>query len=324
MVRQNNEQAVVKNRLSLLILVSLLLLVPLSSAFTGKQSNWAPEPEATWINEVDFTATGINTSLNFTQSAMLEIPTNHTVTSTQATISPVWDKIYPSESRFGHNQTLGWSGNLNNVEVSSNSNQLRLQANSSLNHNTDFETSTIVPGHGWIANGQDDEIWTIVSNNTTLSSNSGMSLPVNGHNNSSFLSSSGLGDLTQNMHTCIRSPGINVPRIIQNYSLSFDQWLSLDTTDGVWVEYLDYQQNWNRISVPTSEGGINQNGLLHAPSTVWAGESGIWDRQTIELDNLISPNQNLVYFQFCLETSSITMNRGGLFIDNLVIFNVGD
>ena len=131
MVRQINEQAVVKNRLSLLILVSLLLLVPLSSAITAKQSNWTPEPEATWINEVDFTATGINTSLNFTQSAMLEIPTNHTVTSTQATISPMWDKIYPSESRFGHNQTLGWSGNLNNVEVSSNSNQLRLQANSS-------------------------------------------------------------------------------------------------------------------------------------------------------------------------------------------------
>ena len=324
MVRQINEQAGVKNRFSLLILVSLLLLVPLSSAITAKQSNWTPEPEATWINEVDFTATGVNTSLNFTQSAMLEIPTNHTVTSTQATISPMWDKIYPSESRFGHNQTLGWSGNLNNVEVSSNSNQLRLQANSSLNHNTDFETSTIVPGHGWIANGHDDEIWTIVGNNTTLSSNSGMLLPVNGHNNTSFLATSGLGDLTQNMHTCIRSPAINVPRIIQNYSLSFDQWLSLDTTDGVWVEYLDYQQNWNKISAPTSEGGINQNGLVHAPSTVWAGESGNWDRQTIELDNLISPNQNLVYFQFCLETSSITMNRGGLFIDNLVIFNEGD
>ena len=119
MVRRISEQAGVKNRFSFMILVLLLLLVPLSSAITAKQSTWTPEPEATWVNEVDFTAAGINTSLNFTQSAMLEIPTNHTVTSTQATISPMWDNIYPSESRFGHSQTLGWSGDLNNVEVSS-------------------------------------------------------------------------------------------------------------------------------------------------------------------------------------------------------------
>ena len=91
MVRQINEQAGVKKRFSLLILVSLLLLVPLSSAITAKQSNWTPEPEATWINEVDFTATGINTSLNFTQSAML-VYQPHSL-STQATISPMWDKI---------------------------------------------------------------------------------------------------------------------------------------------------------------------------------------------------------------------------------------
>ena len=102
MVRQISKQAGVKNRFSLLILVLLLLLVPLSSAITAKQSTWTPEPEATWVNEVDFTATGINTSLNFTQSAMLEIPTNHTVTSTQATISPMWDKIYPSAVSYTH------------------------------------------------------------------------------------------------------------------------------------------------------------------------------------------------------------------------------
>ena len=165
-----------------------------------------------------------------------------------------------------------WSGSHNDTVVAVANNELRLKRNSSFSQLTNFETTTVVPSQGWLGSGINDQAWTIQSpSNNTPNTQSNMNLPIEGINGSGFLSTLGEGDLSSSQYSCIQSPQIDTPRIINNFSLSFHQWLALDSSDAVWIEIFDMNNSWTPLMI--SSGGMLQTGLIHAPNLVWNGES---------------------------------------------------
>ena len=315
-----------KNRyfssLKVYFLVVILLSSPLVNFAFDRGQSWDSNEERIWVQDMEFNPHSNLTHINSTTSSLLKVPYNHTITSSAMTISPTWNDIEFDNSLFGKNQTHQWNGTYTKTEISDAGEHVRLQRNYSLNKITDFENVSNVPSEGWMANGLDNGVWNISQNNSTFVTASGMTLPSNGHNNSSFLSTTGEGDLISSMHTCLRSPAISIPRYIHNYSISFKQWLALDISDGVWLEYLDINQTW--IKIPANSNAASSNNLNNAPDYVWSGESNGWKNISVPLDNIFSSNMDTTYFQLCVETSNDPNPRGGLFIDELVIFNEGD
>ena len=74
-----------------------------------------------------------------------------------------------------------------------------------------------------------------------------MNLPISGFENTSFLSTTGKGDLQADVDACISSPIIDLPRVINNYSLTFKHWLALDTTDTISLKFLDDNHIWYNL-----------------------------------------------------------------------------
>ena len=83
----------------------------------------------------------------------------------------------------------------NQYRTIANDQNLILQKINTANTVNDFEVASPVPSDGWLTNGISGAVWTIVQNNTTLFSNSNMNLPVSGYQNTSFLSTTGNGDI---------------------------------------------------------------------------------------------------------------------------------
>ena len=306
-----------------LLLVTILMTSTLINVPAQHSSSWDNEGPVQWNHNIDFSPQPNQTHINTTVSSMIEVPANHTFTSAQVDVSPIWQSANSDGTVFDASDSNLWNGTYQQTSQSSRDSKLRLERNSSIGEITDFETTTAVPSDGWHSNGKDSDTWKIVAPSpNTIISQSGMSLPDEGFNGSAFLSTSQNGDLNSSMHSCLRSPSLDMPRMINNFSVSFEHWLALDSTDAAWVELLDINGNWLAL---TPSNGVNQaSNLQHAPSIVWNGESNSWTRVEILLDSYVSPAQNYLNLQLCYETSDIMTPRGGWFVDQLSIFNEGD
>ena len=291
----------------------MMVLAPLTSSFSNSVSAWDSGAENNWSRQVTLDLADNMTYVNTTTYDVFQVPSNHTITQANLGLSNYWNEVNYSNTSFGTGTQNEWNGTSHNTEPDENTGDLRLLKTNSLNQINDFETVSSVPGNGWLANGMNSSIWTVIENNSNLNSQSNMQLPNSGYQNSSFLGTFGNGDLPSNTQTCIRSPIINVPRIILNYSITFQHWLAMDSSDSVWVEYLSENNVWT--SLPS---GLN-GGVDH-----WSGQTTDWQSVNISLDGLLSQNQSSTYFQFCLLTSDVILPRGGWFIDELLIYNQGD
>ena len=309
-------------RISCLLLVTLLLTSTLINIQAQDSSLWQSEDPVYWNNEIDFFPDANQSFINTTESSMIQVPANHTFTSGQLEVAPIWQEYNSTDIIIDSSIGDQWSGTHNDTVVAAANNELRLKRNSSFSQLTDFETTTVVPSQGWLGSGINDQAWTIQSpSNNTPNTQSNMNLPIEGINGSGFLSTLGEGDLSSSQYSCIQSPQIDTPRIINNFSLSFDQWLALDSSDAVWIEIFDLNNSWTPLMI--SSGGMLQTELIHAPNLVWNGESNSWNRVEIGLDSYLSSSQSVFFLRFCFETSSIELARGGWFIDDLVLFNQG-
>ena len=305
-----------------LLLVILLMTSTLINVPAQHSSSWDSQEPIQWNNNIDFSPQANQSNINTTVSSMIEVPANHTLTSGQVDVSPIWQKANSDGTVFHMSDTF-WNGSYEQTTKSSRDGHLRLERNSSIGDITDFETTTVVPSEGWSSNGKDSDTWTIISPSpNAIISQSGMTLPDEGYNGSAFLSTSNGGDLNSSMHSCLRSPSLDMPRMIKNFSISFDHWLALDSTDAAWVELLDVNGNWMAL---TPINGVSQSSSLqYAPSAVWTGESNSWSRVEIMLDSHVSPTQDSLNLQLCYETSNLAVPRGGWFVDQLSIFNEGE
>lgn len=305
-----------------LLLVTILMTSTLINVPAQHSSSWDSQEPIQWNNNIDFSPQANQSHINTTVSSMIEVPANHTLTSGQVDVSPIWQKA-DSDGTVFDTSDIFWNGSYQQTTQSSRDGQLRLERNSSIGDITDFETTTVVPSEGWSSNGKDSNTWTIISPSpNAIISQSGMSLPDEGYNGSAFLSTSDSGDLNSSMHSCLRSPSLDMPRMINNFSISFDHWLALDSTDAAWVELLDVNGNW--IALTPINGVSQSSSLQYAPSVVWTGESNSWSRVEIMLDSHVSSTQDSLNLQLCYETSNLSVPRGGWFVDQLSIFNEGE
>ena len=295
------------------ILTLMMVLAPLTSSLNDSASAWDSGPENNWSREISHDLTDNMSSVNTTSYDVFQVPSNHTITQASLGLSDYWNEVNYSNTSFGTGTQNQWNGINHDTEADANTGNLRLLKTNVADQIDDFEMVSNVPGNGWMANGQSSDIWTIIQNNSNLISQSNMQLPNSGFQNTSFLGTFGKGDISSNTQTCIRSPIINVPRIISNYSISFQHWTAMDSSDSVWVEFFNENNGWTSLPIP-SNGGVNH----------WAGQTNSWNLVNISLDGLLSQNQSSTYFQFCLLTSDVISPRGGWFIDDLLIYNEGD
>ena len=320
--KQQNFLTEISPKISSVMLVLILLTSTLINVQAQNSSSWQSEEPLNWNNNIDFLPSANQSYINTTESSMIQIPANHTFKSGQLEISPIWQPSNTSHVIVDSSNGDQWFGDHNDTIISTTNNELRLKRNSSFSQLTDFETTTTVPSQGWFANGINQYHWSILTpSNSSSNSQSNMNLPTEGINASGFLSTTGDGDLLSSQYSCLQSPQINMPRIINNFSISFYQWLALDSSDAAWVEVFDSNNSWTPVMIPSD--GIVQTGLVHAPNLVWSGESNSWNKVELELESYVSSNQSVLFLRFCFETSSIDGDRGGWFIDDLVIFNEG-
>ena len=291
----------------------MMVLAPLTSNLSNSVSAWDSGQENNWSREMTLDLADNMTYVNTTSYDVFQVPSNHTITQANLGLSNYWNEVNFSSTSFGTSTQKEWNGTNHHTESDENTGNLRLLKTNASNQINDFETVSSVPSNGWLANGMNSSIWRIIENNSNLNSQSNMQLPNSGHQNSSFLGTFGKGDLSSNTQTCIRSPIINVPRIILNYSITFQHWLAIDSSDSVWVEYLSHNNVWTSLPI-SSNSGVNH----------WSGQTNDWQSVNISLDGLLSQNQSSTYFQFCLQTSDVVSPRGGWFIDELLIYNQGD
>ena len=310
MASQNPSQNHHIRTLITIMMVFGFLTIPLTNVVNADEASWSTNAPNISDIEVEFELADNMTQLNVTDRTMFEIPANHTVTAANLTLSSYWNPVAYQNTSFEGNQSSDWNGTFSNVEFDSNNDAIGLQKVNTTNLLNDFEQVSMVPDDGWLASGKDGYVWTIVSNNTTLTTNSTQNLPDSGYQNSSFLSTTGTGDLNSDMESCIISPLIEVPRFINGYTLSFYHWLALDPTDGVNLSYLNENNSWTNLPLFN-----NQNSGASNPQ---------WQYVNISLDNLFSQTILTTNLKFCLLTSDVAVPRGGWFIDHLELYNHGD
>ena len=169
-----------------ILLVALMIGTPVANFVSGNSQAWTPNEENSWDSEVSFSPNGNLTYVNETNGDMFQVPANHTITAANLSLSSFWNPVSYQNSTFGSNQSLQWNGSLIDTEIKSNNQHLTLEKVNTANNVDDFEIVSTVPSGGWLTNGIDGEVWTIVQNNTTLTSSSNMNLPINGFENTSF------------------------------------------------------------------------------------------------------------------------------------------
>ena len=291
------------------ILVVLMIGTTASNFVIDGSQALVPDQENNYEYEVTFEPEENLTYVEYTDSGILQVPRNHTITNANLSLSSVWNPVAYQNSTFGNNQSLSWGGSLSNTEVSPTNQNLILQRVHTANTVNDFEIASAVPSDGWLTSGPNGDVWNIVQNNTVLFSNSNMNLPISGYQNTSFLSTTGNGDLNSNVETCLSSPKIDIPKVINNYSLQFQHWLALDATDTVSVRYLDSNNLWQNLPFSSM--------IASAPN------SNSWQVVNISLDSYFSITSQSTHLQFCVTTSQVPLPRGGWFIDELSLFNEG-
>ena len=287
-------------------LVILIIMTPVSNFVAADNGSWHPESAQDWSSMEEFVLAQNQTYLDIQDSDLIQIPANHTITEANLTVSSLWNPVNYQNTTFGYNQPSQWNGTLTNLQE--NSATLTLEKLNVSNIAEDFETVSAIPTGGWLPSGPDGEVWTIAGIGAPLTSNSGMLLPDDGFQNTSFLATTGNGDLGAGIDACILSPIIDVPRVINNYTLSFQQWLALDISDSVELSYLNGNQVWTSLPLPVSSNSVSDE----------------WEQVNISLDGIFTQPLTTTNLQFCVSTSQVNLLRGGWFIDQLELFNEGD
>ena len=175
----------------------------MTNIVSGESETWYPNGEETWVSESIFNPDANQTFIDTYNSDLLEIPTNHTITEANLTCFILNQAPYQN-STFGANQLHQWNGSSVNLTVDNDTSLMTLDTITSYNIIEDFEVTSMVPSGGWLSLGHHGDRWTVIGNNTTITSSSNMDLPSNRIGNSSFLATTGLGDLGTAIDACIR------------------------------------------------------------------------------------------------------------------------
>ena len=184
-LKQQNFGAENSPKISSLLLVALLMTSTLINVQAQNTSSWQPEEPLDWNNKIDFFPESNQSFINTTESSMIQIPANHTFTSGQLEVSPIWQASNFTDAIIDSNNGDQWFGTHNDTVVSPTNNELRLTRNTSFGQLTDFETTTVVPSGGWLGNGDNHQSWTILSpSNSSPITQSNINLPTEGKKSS--------------------------------------------------------------------------------------------------------------------------------------------
>ena len=281
-----------------------------------------PEPYSETTGDKTFHPAPNQTSINSTLSSLIQVPTNKTFLDGTLEVEPIWNISSSNGTHFGIDSLGQWNGTHSSTNGIGHGGRLTLATNSSLGTITDFE-STVTAAPRWLGSGRDHEVWSIERPSIVpISTNSGMLVPNNGSNSIGFLATQTFGDIGPNMEGCLRSPVVNTPFLINNYTLTFEHWTALFADDAAWVDVRHTNGSWGLLS--PSSGYSSSASLNNSPTTVWNGEDSNWSAVQFQLDSLVSQFQSTLQFQLCFQTSSTPGLRGGWFVDNFEIRNEGD
>ena len=159
---------------------------------------------------------------------MIVVPSNQTFLGGTLDVEPLWNISTSNGSQFGVSAAHQWNGTHHLTNGIGHGGKLTLATNSSLGSITNFESSVVV-APGWMGTGHDHEVWSIQRPSIVpFSSQSGMPVPSNGSNSVGFLSTQALGDIGPEMSACLRSPAVETPVFVNNYTLTFEHWTALN------------------------------------------------------------------------------------------------
>ena len=304
-----------------------LVLTMLSGTFASASdvsiaTEMLPEPSEESTGEMFFHPGPNETSINASFPSLISVPSNQSFLGGTVGVEPQWNVSQSNGTQFGVESLNRWNGTHSGTNGIGHGGKLTLATNSSLGTINDFESSVVV-APGWMGTGSDHEVWSIQRPSIIpFTSYSNMVLPDNGTQSLGFLSTQALGDLGPSMNGCLRSPQIEPPVFITNYSLSFQSWSALFSDDAAWVEIRHSNGTWGLLS---PEGGYDASANLSlSPSTVWNGESDAWSMMNFSLDSLVTDLQEFFQFRVCYQTSATQGLRGGWFIDDVLLQNQGD
>ncbi|HJL97656.1 MAG TPA: hypothetical protein QF401_05830 [Candidatus Poseidoniaceae archaeon] len=320
---QRSTRDVQRSSCTAFVLVFLMLGVPLSA---GNDATFAasllPEPEQDTTGELFFHPGENQSSVNTSLSSTISVPSNQTFLSGTLDVEPLWNTSSSNGTQFGVGASHQWNGTHQLTNGIGHGGKLTLATNSSLGSITNFESSVVV-APGWMGTGADHEAWSIQRPSLVpFTTNSGMLVPSNGSNSIGFLATQARGDLGPDMEGCLRSPTIETPTFVKNYTLTFEHWTALLTDDAAWIEIRHTNGTWGLLS--PLDGYPSTAQLNHSPSTVWNGEDSNWATSQFQLDPYVTDMQATVQFRLCFQTSSSLGARGGWFVDNFEVHNQGD
>jgi len=299
-----------RSAIGLCLLMFLMLATPLVQPL----ENNVPTPS----HATFFTPTLNATSVNTTNNGMLNIPANETFSGGRLDITPMWTDTGLTGHRFGIDLNAGWSGQHNGTLGIGHGGQLSLSPVSTVASLTDFET-LVETLPDWEGQGPDHEVWNVVA---LPLSGVGAGQPTNATHGQRVLTTQALGGLTANMSGCLASPSMTVPAFVSGYRLTFDHWLSLHDDDAAWMEWRGSGGTWQTLNPIVAYP--NASSLQQAPSSVWSGQSTVWERAEFLLDGLTNASTATLEVRACYETSASVGTRQGWYIDNLTISNQGD
>ena len=274
-----------------------------------------------WSGPDTFHPLANQSAINQTLNSSIQIPYNQTVSDAKISIQPLLTSTNSNGTLFGPDSANSWNGTHNDTNGIGHNGMLTLATNSSLGTLTDFENNVITPIN-WLGQGKNGDIWHILRpsiDSTNTSSN--QQVPSNTSQGIGYLSSRALGDISQNYSSCVQSIFFDAPNYVNNFSLTTKVWLSLLDSDAVWFEAMNDTGSWQIITPDSSY--TNSSSLNGSPAMVWSGQSNAWTTQRFQLDSLLSSHDSEIRFRFCLQTSSITSARAGVFIDEMRLHNDG-
>ena len=111
------------------ILVVLMIGTTTSNFVIGGSQALVADSENNYEYEATFEPDENLTYVEKTDSGILQVPRNHTITNANLSLSSVWNPVAYQNSTFGKNQSHMWNGSLTNTELSPNDQNLILQKN---------------------------------------------------------------------------------------------------------------------------------------------------------------------------------------------------
>jgi len=275
-----------------------------------------------WSGPDSFYPIANQSGVDQTLNSSIQIPHNQSISAAEISIQPLLTSTNSNGTLFGPDTANNWNGTHNETNGIGHNGMLTLATNSSLGTLTDFENNVITP-IDWLGQGKNDDIWHILRPSIdTTNTTSNQQVPPTTGQGMGYLSTRALGDISQNYSSCIQSKTFETPTYVNNYSLTTKIWVSLLDSDAVWFEAMNNTGSWQTI-IPDSNYS-NSSSLNGSPAMVWSGQTNAWIDQRFQLDSLISSQISEIRFRFCLQTSSITSARAGVFIDDMRLHNDGD